>query len=211
MLLEKEDIYKVIPKDVITDIFNDFELDLLDGEHGFYHWSRVIENGMFLSEDNGCNLNVIIAFGLFHDCKRENDNEDPEHGFRGSQILAQYKDRVNLTEEEFQKAYEACDGHTAIHFHDDIDIATCWDSDRLDLMRVGIYPDPDLLNNELAKEDWVIEARSEISEEEINPEWANDIVDDIINQPKIEVKESLESFQKKYAESKETAHIKPKR
>ena len=154
---------------------------------------------------------LIIAFGLFHDCKRENDDEDPEHGFRGSQIMAKYQDRLGLTNEEFQKAYEACDGHTDIHHHDDLDIATCWDADRLDLMRVGIYPKPDLLNNELAKEDWFIALRSEIAEEEENPEWATDIVNDIINNPKQELEEDLESFQKKYAESKETAYVRPKR
>jgi uncharacterized protein len=208
MLLELEDIYKVVPKDVIKDIFDEFELDLLDGYHGFYHWSRVIENGMFLSEDNGTNLNVIIAFGFFHDCKRENDDEDPEHGFRGSQIMAEYKDRLGLTNEEFQKAYTACDGHTNEKHHEDLDIATCWDADRLDLMRVGIYPKPEFLNNDLAKEDWVIESRSEIAEYEENPSWADDLVEDIINSPTLT--ESLEQFEAKYAESKETAYKKPK-
>lgn len=195
MNLKKEDIYNVVPKDVIQDIFEEFQLDLLEGAHGFYHWSRVIENGLLLSEDNNANLNVIIAFGLFHDCKRENDHEDPEHGFRGGQILMQYKDRINLTEEEINKAIIACEGHTDVLFHNDIDISTCWDSDRLDLMRVGIYPDPDLLNNDLAKEDWIIEQRSEIAEEWQEPQWAIDLIDDIQTSLKLD----LETFNIKYS------------
>lgn len=192
MELKKEDVYKVIPKDVIAELFEDFELDIEEGVHGFSHWARVIDNGMFLSEENGANKNVLIAFGLFHDVKRENDRDDPDHGFRGGQLLKKYKDRVNLTEEEIEKVIEACSGHTDEMHHEDLDIGTCWDSDRLDLYRVGIYPEPEYLNNEYAMQEEVIEMRSERAEwEEMSP-WACDIFDEII-QPMLNRKEEAEN------------------
>ncbi len=180
MIARKEEIYDVIPRDVLSEIFEGFELDIEDGIHGFSHWSRVIDNGMFLAEENGANKKVLIAFGLFHDVKRENDNEDPEHGYRGGLLIDEYRDRINLTSEEVDKVIEACSGHTDELHDDDLDIGTCWDSDRLDLYRVGVYPDPDYLNNEFAMEDHVIEERSELAEyEEMSP-WAHEIVDDLI-------------------------------
>jgi uncharacterized protein len=178
-MINTEDIYNVIPKNVVAQIFKDFELDIEEGEHGLFHWSRVIENGLTLAELNDANPKIIIAFGLFHDCKRENDNEDPEHGNRGGNILREYREFVNLTDEELEKAALACDGHTNVLFNDDLDIATCWDSDRLDLYRVGIYPDPLKLNTIEAQDPDFIEERSILAENCYEPMWSHDIVEEI--------------------------------
>ena len=40
---------------------------------------------------------------------------------------------------------------------DDLTIATCWDADRLDLLRVGVMPDPRYLVTEAARNAEVIE------------------------------------------------------
>ena len=42
-------------------------------------------------------------------------------------------------------------GHTHERTHPDVTIQTCWDADRLDLGRVGIYPSPEYLSTEIAK------------------------------------------------------------
>ena len=48
---------------------------------------------------------------------------------------------IELNDEQFQKLLRACSGHT-VGLHDsDMTIGACWDSDRLDLNRVDIYPD----------------------------------------------------------------------
>ena len=47
--------------------------------------------------------------------------------------------------------YRACHGHTHERNHPDVTIQTCWDSDRLDLGRVGITPHPSRLCTEVAK------------------------------------------------------------
>jgi len=36
-MITKEDIYNIIPKETLTEIFKDFELDLDEGIHGFSH------------------------------------------------------------------------------------------------------------------------------------------------------------------------------
>lgn len=51
---------------------------------------------------------------------------------------------------------EACHGHTHGDFHDDVTVQTCWDSDRLDLGRVGIVPDPGRLGTAAARRPEVI-------------------------------------------------------
>jgi uncharacterized protein len=176
--ITKEKIYGIIPKEIIKEIFDDFDLDLEDGIHGIYHWARVIENGLEISQHNNANMNVIIAFGLFHDCQRENDSEDPDHGFRGGEFLEQFRGKLNLTNEEFDKAKKACAGHTNVLHDNDLDISTCWDADRLDLFRVGIYPEAEYLNNDIAKNDSFIESRSELAEYEENFHWMTCIIED---------------------------------
>jgi uncharacterized protein len=52
----------------------------------------------------------------------------------------------DLADDDFQLLHYACRWHTDEETHPDVTIRTCWDSDRLDLGRVGIVPDPDLLS-----------------------------------------------------------------
>lgn len=57
----------------------------------------------------------------------------------------------DLADHEFNLLYRACAGHTHERTHPDITVQTCWDSDRLDLGRVGIMPHPSRLCTEVAK------------------------------------------------------------
>lgn len=179
MTITTNDIYNVIPKKILLDIFEDFDLELEDGIHGIYHWARVIENGLEIASHNDANKNIIIAFGFFHDCQRENDGHDPDHGYRGSEFMEKYRGKINLTDEEFDKVKIACSGHTNVLHHNDLDISTCWDADRLDLLRVGIYPEAQYLNNEISKDECFIEERSQLAEVEEKPEWAEDLIQDV--------------------------------
>lgn len=45
----------------------------------------------------------------------------------------------------------ACENHTDMTYCVERTVACCWDADRLDLTRIGIAPDPDLLNTETAR------------------------------------------------------------
>tara|TARA_B100000749_G_scaffold279467_1_gene272292 strand:+ start:3328 stop:3921 length:594 start_codon:yes stop_codon:yes gene_type:complete len=176
--IQPEDIYKIVPQQVIFDVLKQYRFDLMESEHAMLHWGRVIENGFWLAEKNGANKNVIIAFGIFHDCRRENEFDDPEHGPRGGEFLHSFADKINMTKGELSKAVEACKGHTHILHTDDIDIATCWDADRLDLMRVGIFPELKYLNNTSLIDDKVLFDRSQPAIFNQAPQWIVDILND---------------------------------
>lgn len=153
-----DDIYAVIPKKILYEIIVNFELNVFNGVHGIDHWYRVLINGLKLAEKNGANKKVIIAFAFFHDIKRINEDSDPEHGARAAKLLLKYKYKINLNKEELKKTMDACYGHTSEKFSSDLDIATCWDADRLDLYRVGLVPSPEYLSTDYGKEEDTIKS-----------------------------------------------------
>jgi uncharacterized protein len=111
------------------------------GTHGVTHWARVMENGLRVAEVTGANLQVVTLFALFHDACRENEHRDHGHGLRGAELAQSFRGTlIRLNDSEFDLLYEACRLHTDGETEGDITVQTCWDADRLDLMRVGIQP-----------------------------------------------------------------------
>jgi uncharacterized protein len=178
-LVSKKDIYNVVPLKTIQKIINDFKLELYDGYHSIYHWLRVMENGLTIASMNGANKNVIIAFSLFHDSKRINDDIDLDHGFKGAKYLELLQNEVNLTKDELILTIEACQHHNDRKNHSNIDIGTCWDADRLDLMRVGIYPNKDFMSTTQGKEAGLIVFCNSKAHNNIVPDWGRQIIEDI--------------------------------
>jgi uncharacterized protein len=130
-----------------------------DGIHGAPHWARVRRNGLLLADVTGANLRVVEYFAFLHDLGRENDNHDPEHGYRAALIAEKIAgDLIQITEPELELLMEACRGHSDGHLEADITVMTCWDADRLDLGRVGIRPDPERLCSEAARHPELISA-----------------------------------------------------
>ena len=127
-----------------------FELNL-KGIHGMYHWARVLENGLKLSEVNGADKRIIILFALYHDSKRESDGFDPQHGKRGALFAKHFRNHLfQIEDHAFQKLTYACECHSDELMDNDVTIQTCWDSDRLDLGRVGIMPKKILLGRSVS-------------------------------------------------------------
>ncbi len=105
-----------------------------------------------MAEDTGANVEIVQLFAIIHDSRRQNEVTDPEHGPRAAEFAAELRGSVfDLEDHEFRLLYRACEGHTHERTHPDITIQTCWDSDRLDLGRVGIMPHPNRLCTEVAK------------------------------------------------------------
>ena len=130
----------------------------IEGIHGFPHWSRVLMNGLRLSETTGANTSVIIAFALLHDSQRENDGYDPDHGSRGAEYGRLVRARMpSMSDKEFDLFTEAATYHSDGILKADVTVMTCWDADRLDLYRVGTRPVPERLCTEPAKQADVIE------------------------------------------------------
>jgi uncharacterized protein len=122
------------------------------GTHGIVHWSRVYENGILLAEQAGVQTEVVQLFAVFHDSQRENEHRDPAHGSRGAELALKLRQQVPLDDDSFALLQTACRLHTAARDHDNITVQACFDADRLDLGRVGTYPDPDLLCTAMAKD-----------------------------------------------------------
>lgn len=128
------------------------------GTHGVVHWSHVYENGMKLSGQQGVNAKVVQLFSVFHDSQRRNEGYDDGHGGRGAQLAQKLRHLCPVTDQEFEMLTIACRLHTSAQTHEDITVQACFDSDRLDLGRVGTVPDPKYLCTPLAREkdilDW---------------------------------------------------------
>lgn len=138
-------------KPIIQEILKEYSLPI-HGDHGVAHWARVLENGRRLAALTGANLQVVTLFAVFHDSRRINECTDPEHGLRGANYASQLRGRFfDVSDQEFRLLYRACEGHTHERTHPDITVQTCWDSDRLDLGRVGITPHPSKLCTEEAR------------------------------------------------------------
>jgi len=97
---------------------------------------------MMIAEDNGANSKVVELFAFFHDSMRENDNRDPMHGCRAAELVESLTlDFLGINQEEKSLLMTACRHHTdRLSETDNITVLTCWDSDALDLGRIGVMP-----------------------------------------------------------------------
>jgi len=123
--------------------------------HGPWHWEKVEKNALILAKKTpGADKLVAQLFALIHDTKRQNEDEDPEHGHRSAVYAEELfkQGKLDITESQLAVLMEACKFHNDGQITDDPTIGVCWDADRLDLTRVGIIPNPELLSTQAGKE-----------------------------------------------------------
>jgi uncharacterized protein len=121
--------------------------------HGVRHWDRVYENGQKLLTSD-VNPLVVGLFAYLHDSCRMDDGEDLYHGERAALWIGTLRNTYlkDFSDEEIELLQEACRLHTTEHQTGNPTIDACFDSDRLDLWRVGIIPDPARLATEKGRE-----------------------------------------------------------
>lgn len=128
------------------------------GIHGIKHWDRVHENAVYLSKYTGADALVARLFAYLHDCCRESDGSDYEHGLRAAEFALSLRDSIlKISDQQFELLHYACEFHEKGRITNDPTVGTCWDSDRLDLGRVAIKPNPKLLSTERARRAAVID------------------------------------------------------
>jgi len=163
---------------LIETILNEYQLPWI-GIHGITHWAHVLENGLRLASLTGAQTRVVALFAVFHDSRRINENRDPGHGRRGAELGKILNGKAfHLSDDEFSLFETACAHHTDGLTTGDVTIQTCWDSDRLDLGRVGIIPDPKYLCTTAAKRpeflSWAYERSCVQYEPEICKSWVTE-------------------------------------
>lgn len=123
-----------------------------DSAHDYEHWDRVEKYAIYLTAQNGGDSEVARIFALLHDCQRQSEGRDPEHGPRAAAMAEQLCGQLfQLSPERLRLLTLACRDHEAGYVSANPTIGACWDADRLDLDRVGITPDPALLSTAAGK------------------------------------------------------------
>ena len=160
----------MITKALLDCILSQYALPV-NGTHGLSHWARVLTHGRKLAETVPGSLAVVELFAVLHDSKRVNENVDHQHGLRGAKFAAKLRGKYfKLDDAQFDLLYTACAHHTDGHTIADPVVQICWDSDRLDLNRVGIKPDILQLCSDAAKQDEILRKANLLSQNRVFPE-----------------------------------------
>lgn len=114
--------------------------------HGEDHWRGVADQALWLAESLSWGRTervFLYAFGAAHDCRRENDDRDPEHGQRAADWLVQerWAHRLGIPHLE-GLLYDSLVRHDQGFTTTTSLTGACWDADRSLLERVGIVPNP---------------------------------------------------------------------
>lgn len=130
-----------------------FRLDLNHSVHGIAHWARVWRNGREICESMNLNPRVVSMFAFLHDSQRFDDGIDIDHGPRAVTWLEKLfsERKIDIKASDFHLLCLAIDGHSFGQTEAHPIVQACWDSDRLDLGRCGIVPDPRYLCTSHAK------------------------------------------------------------
>lgn len=131
---------------------------LLSGSdlHGEIHWRAVAATGLRLrSFHSSVSPRLLLAFGMLHDCRREDEGWDPDHGLRAADVVLRSRALPKLLDpEEVRCLAEACLLHEKGKTErDDLRVGLCWDSDRYNLLRLDILPLQELLSAGLSEPD----------------------------------------------------------
>lgn len=121
-------------------------------DHGPNHWRTVEKTGLHLAASNSADPTVVRLFALFHDSRRESEGYDPLHGQRGAELAISLNGNLyQVDESQLELLVLACELHHQGAMTDDPTLGACFDADRLDLVRVGVRPDPKRLCTEEGK------------------------------------------------------------
>ncbi len=106
------------------------------------------------------------------DSRRRNEGRDREHGPRGAALARQLRPLLPpLTDAQLEQLTTACAYHTHLGTHADATVRVCFDSDRLDLARVGITPEPLRLCTNAARDPEVLSWATRRGEREEVPAY----------------------------------------
>jgi uncharacterized protein len=112
--------------------------------HGEPHWRGVAWAGLKIREVfPSIRGDLLTAFAVLHDCRRETDDRDPEHGDRAARVAVRSGTLKRLVGAEGRELVaEACRLHERGQTRPETPtIGACWDADRVNLVRLGFRLD----------------------------------------------------------------------
>ena len=112
--------------------------------HGELHWRGVAAQGLLICDMMNLDASAratAALFGAFHDCRRENEDYDPEHGARGAEAMLSWAaDNADLDAGFLAELETSMILHDGGETTDEVNVGLGWDADRSLLTRVGISP-----------------------------------------------------------------------
>jgi len=140
-----------LPSALPRIVRTEFRLDW-KGIHGAAHWARVMRHGLHVVKHHGGDPLVVRLFALLHDSQRVNEGRDEGHGARAAEFAVQLNrdGLLGLNSRQLDWLRQACEEHSNGKTQAAPTVQACWDADRLDLGRVGTYPNPRFLCTEAA-------------------------------------------------------------
>lgn len=143
---------KVISPRLIDAVRKKYRL-AWSGIHGVSHWARVRKVGLQLAGVTGARPDVVELFAFLHDSCRHDDGRDPDHGRRAVEFARQLRGECfSLDDQGFALLCEAMEFHSKGSMDADVTVQTCWDADRLDLIRLDIQPEAERLCTDAARQ-----------------------------------------------------------
>jgi len=122
------------------------EVSRLSPDHGPRHWRDVARIALVIAPGWApISYDFLFLFAAIHDTQREDEYDDPLHGDRAARVarhLAATKVATLPPEAPTTLLSEAISDHDKGFTAADANVATCWDADRLTLIRVGHRLDP---------------------------------------------------------------------
>lgn len=148
-----------------THVVDNFDAEACGQYHGPDHWARVSNHGIAVARSLALDPLVPYVFGMVHDSQRWHDGYDPKHGPRAAAFAHTEREGLFafLTEDDFRLLCHACEDHSEGYIEAPAIVQASFDSDRLDLGRIDVCPDPDLLCTEYARNPGVIHRALELS------------------------------------------------
>lgn len=112
--------------------------------HGSIHWRAVTAQAIWLCDTYNLSADhrlTALLFGAFHDCRRHNEDYDPQHGQRAAEALQNHPISNTLSLGLLGTLVESLILHDGGQTTDDTLLGLGWDADRSLLGRVGMIPD----------------------------------------------------------------------
>lgn len=109
--------------------------------HGQDHWQGVTAQALWLAHSTGLGtkgITTALLFGVLHDCRRENDGYDPDHGERAAEALMECPILTHLPAPFVATLSDSLILHDKGETTSNPLKGLGWDSDRSLLGRVGI-------------------------------------------------------------------------